>query len=266
MTTRTTTNFWNSTRWTQQAAIYSPDNGGVGKPCLVWFGGRTEAVSIDKLVNAYVFGNVTKGWKPDFNILTFTGNSSGIYGPLSSQTKADYFGRILSYCIDKIKADPTRIYLAGLSGGGCAIFDWLTTSQDICDSVAAILPASPMQGSWESLVPSHDWGNVKCIGTAGTGTGDLAFYNRLVNVCDEIKTDGGFAEVRPVPGAGHTASVWSPFYAPTSDVWPWLLQQKTGTVIDPVKEVAKYEVIFYSDGSNKAVKVSGVDVEFKIQP
>jgi hypothetical protein len=263
MITRTTTNFWNSTRWTQNAAIYSPDSGGIGKPCLIWFGGRTEAPNIDKLVNAYVFGNVTKGWKPDLNILTFTGNSSGVYGPIGSQTKADYFGRILSYCLNEIKADPTRIYLAGLSGGGCAIFDWLTTSQELCDSVAAILPASPMQGAWETLIPTVNWGKVNCIGIGGTGA-DMSFYQRLVGVCTWINQDGGWAVARPVVGAGHSASVWSPFYAPTSDVWPWLLQQKTGTVIEPVKEIAKYEVSFFDDGTNKISKVIGVDVEFKI--
>lgn len=264
MITRTTTNFWNSNTWKQQAAIYSPDNGGIGKPCLVWFGGRGEAASIDRLMSAYVFGNISKGWKPDFNILTFTGNSSGVYGPLSSQTKADYFGRILSYCIDTLKADPTRIYLAGLSGGGCAIFDWLTTSQQLCDSVAAILPASPMQGGWETLTNTIDWGKTKSIGTAGTGVGDLSFYQRLYQISYTIVSHGGYADVRAVAGAGHTASVWSPFYAPTSDVWPWLLQQKTGTVIEPVKEIAKYEVSFFDDGSNKISKVSGVDVVFSI--
>jgi hypothetical protein len=267
MITRTTTNFWNSNTWKQQAAIYSPDNGGEGKACLVWFGGRGEAASIDKLVNTYVFGNITNGWKPDFNVLTFTGNSSGVYVPLSSQTMADYFGRVLDYVKDVIKADPTRIYLAGLSGGGCAIFDWLTASQELCDSVAAILPASPMQGGWEGLVFGIDWSKTKSIGTAGlsSGTnGDLAFYNRLFYVSNLISSSGGKSEVRPVINGGHTASTWNPFYAPTSDVWQWLVQQKTGQVIEPVKEIARYEVSFLSDGSNKATKVSGVDLTFEI--
>lgn len=260
MITRTTTNFWNSTRWTQQAAIYTPDNGGEGKACLVWFGGRGEAASIDKLVNAYVFGNITKGWKPDFNVLTFTGNSSGVYGPIGTQTKADYFGRILAYCVTTLKADPTRIYLAGLSGGGCAIFDWLTASQSLCDSVAAILPASPMQGGWEVLEDTINWKDVKSIGTAGNGTGDLAFLNRLINVSDRIKLQGGYAEFRPVPNGGHTVSTWNPFYAPSSDIWQWLVQQKTGQVIEPVKEIARYETVYYSDGTNVRTKISGVDV------
>ncbi len=168
--------------------------------------------------------------------------------------------RILAYVKDVIKADLTRIYLAGLSGGGCAIFDWLTASQSLCDSVAAILPASPMQGGWEVLIDTVDWNKTKSIGTAGNGSGDLAFLQRLFKVSYAINEGFGFAEIRPVPNGGHTASTWNPFYSPTSDVWQWLVQQKTGTVIEPVKEIARYETIYYSDGTNIRTKISGVDV------
>lgn len=266
------TNFWGTSPtsiYKPKAWIYKPDGVSDGKACLIWIGGKGEQVLGSNIAARYVPKSIVDGWKPPFSVITFEGNGSGVCQPINvGQTWVDYCSRILAYVKDVMKADPTRIYMAGLSAGGYTIMEWLAASQELCDSIAAILPASPMAGSatigWNKLLSPVNFANVKSIGTGGTGSGDLSFLNNLKAWSNKAVSHGAFSQVREVPGAGHTSSVWSPFYAPTSDVWAWLLQQKTGPIIEPVKEIAKYEVSFLSDGSNKITKISGVDMAFTL--
>lgn len=255
-------NFWNSVYFKQKGWVYKPNGSSLGKPCLVWFAGRGEATDINKIATgSTVPSDITRGWAPDFTVFAFTGNGSGTYGPVSSQTSADYFGRILDYVLNTLGADPTRIYLAGLSGGGDAIFQWLTTSEALSDAVAAVLPASPMQGVWEArLATFATWaGKVRSYGAGGTGSGDLPFYNRLIKVNQVISNAGGVALAKAYAGAGHSTAVWEPFFAPTSDVWPWLLQWSRGE--DQAPTIAsRYEFTVMSDGAVNYTKIDGADI------
>lgn len=154
--------------------------------------------------------------------------------------------------------------MAGLSGGGCTIMEWMECTQFLCDSIAAILPASPMADEWQLLRSIVDLSKVKSIGIGGSGASDLSFLNNLKAWSDKVILQGGYAEVRTFMNGGHGAGTWNGFYAPTSDVWQWLLQQKTGPIVEPVKEIAKYEVSFFDDGSNKISKVTGIDIVFSV--
>lgn len=264
-------NFWNTgatSSFKQKGWVYKPGGSSVGKPCLIWFAGRGEGADIARIAkSSTVPADITRGWAPGFTVFAFTGNGSGAYGPIPGQANADYYGRILAYVLNDLGADPSRIYLAGLSGGGDAIFQWLTTSQQLCEAVAAVLPASPMQGTWEQrLVEFAAWaGIVRCWGAGGSGTGDASFLARQKRVNAVIEQAGGVARVTEYAGAGHSGAVWEPFYAPTSDRWPWLLQWSRGRQESPT-EVSLYSLRVMSDGRLVYERVEGKEIDLSKLP
>lgn len=260
-------NFWDSRYHFQKGWTYKPDGISEGKPCVIWFAGRGEAADINKIATAStVPADITRGWKPDFTVFTFTGNGSGVYQQASSQTGAQYWGNILRYVLDVLKADPNRIYLAGLSGGGFACFEWITTSRELCEAVAAILPASPMAGTWQSRLATSTWlDTVHCWGGAGTGSGDASFLNNLRQATAAIQNAGGDAQITEYAGAGHSGAVWEPFYAPESPRWPWLLSWARNAAAPPTV-VSKYELAAMSDGTVQYTKLAGQDLDLTAFP
>jgi hypothetical protein len=201
-------------------------------------------------------------------VFAFTGNGSGVYQQTSSQTPDKYWGNILNYVLNVLKADPNRIYLAGLSGGGCACFDWITTSQSLNSSVAAVLPASPMAGNWLTKFPTITWANeMKCWGGAGTGSGDLHFLGNLKKAIQFISVAGGEAKITEYAGAGHSGAVWEPFYTPEGERWPWMLSHSNNSdAPPPLTVISKYEMNVMSDKSVTFTKVSGLDQDLSSFP
>lgn len=54
---------------------------------------------------------------------------------------------IINYCIEHYRVDPTRIYLAGQSGGGAYVMDYISSSSENANKIAAALATSAAMGS-----------------------------------------------------------------------------------------------------------------------
>lgn len=269
-----THDFIKSAYFKQLGWEYRPEGSSVGKPVFVWFPGRGEAPryirdSLNRpgIKNTNLVQQIIAGWRPEFSIMSFTGNGSGVYvGTSSSGGDSAFFWRIYLYLRDTMRVDTNRIYIGGYSGGGSASFKWVSLSEKHASKVAAFLPVSPMQ-DWEYLADVNfpKYGRIlNSWGTAGTGTGDLAFYNRLKEYSDLIVANGGYARYDAVAGAGHSGTVWNPFFDKGSAVWPWLLTKSRNPGVVPVFEIARYELIYMSDSSVTIKKISGQDMDVKL--
>lgn len=261
---RTTINLNNDNVWKQQAWIYRPDSSSIGKPVLIWFAGRGEAADINKIISISPVPRDINGfgWRPSFSVIAYTGNGSGVYtGTTNGGGDTAYFRRLFDYIKNVMKADMSRVYAGGLSGGGEAIFKVLTLGEPFSTSLAAIVPASPMQGAWELKMDTlTKYGSkINSWGAAGNGSGDISFLTRLQTASEKIKAGNGYARVDIVQGGNHDGNTWNPFFAPSSAIWPWMLTKRSNDTPLPPTELSRYEIIFMSDGSKVIQKVSGID-------
>jgi predicted peptidase len=129
--------------------------------------------------------------------------------------------RILSQLLDQIEAqyrvDPDRVYLAGLSMGGDAVWDLGVTYPERFAAMVVIAgEGDPSDAARLKNIPVWAFHGLK---------DDIVPLNQTVDMVNAIRQAGGHAHLTLYPGVGHDA--WDLAFA-TDALYPWLLAQKRG--------------------------------------
>jgi predicted peptidase len=138
--------------------------------------------------------------------------------PEDQRWQADALAALLDDVIGRLRIDPDRVYVTGLSMGGRGTWDLAMSCPERFAAIAPVCGgALPDRACRLKNVP------VKAFHGAKDDVVPLAESQTVV---EAVKKWGGTAELVVYPEAGHDS--WSATYADPS-LWEWLLSHRRGT-------------------------------------
>ena len=115
-------------------------------PLIIWVHGAGQtgqgnAADLPKVLEWGVPKIISEGGFPDNFIVNDTSFSFIILSPqFGGWPNGANLGAMITYALNNFRVDANRIYLAGISAGGGAVWDYVSSSVANSDKVAAIIP------------------------------------------------------------------------------------------------------------------------------
>lgn len=146
-------------------------------------------------------------------------------------TTANSLEFIIKQLANLYRVDTTRVYLTGLSAGGQGVIQDVTYSQQLTNSIAAIVPMSPSSPSSEVLKNFTFFKESKTGAWFFSGASDPGIYTLNAKKYNDSvnKYYPGGSKVTIYPG-GHCC--WTTYYDPSyrengMNIYEWMLQYTT---------------------------------------
>jgi predicted peptidase len=110
--------------------------------------------------------------------------------------------------------DPKRVYLTGISVGGCGVWQVAAAYPDRWAAIVPVCGVAP-------ITKTDAVKDIPCWCFHGSDDGNVSVENSR-NMIEAMKKAGGSPRYTEYPGAGHDS--WDMAYA-TAELYDWLLQQ-----------------------------------------
>lgn len=168
---------------------------------------------------------------------------------------SDYVNKAIDYTMDNYLVDHDRMYLTGLSLGGGGVWEYITSTLENANRVAAAIPicGTPIDGGDFSLVAQTNmavWGfhaaDDPKIGVAATRN-QISFLNKF--------NPAPIPKYTEYPTGGH--SIWGQVYNESS-VYTWMLAQVNTNIVVPTPPPVVFKPthkIVKQDGSSELVRI-----------
>ncbi|MDF2189275.1 dienelactone hydrolase family protein [Paraflavitalea sp. CAU 1676] len=166
-----------------------------------------------------------------------------------------YINQAINYALANYKVDPQRMYMTGLSMGGGACWEYVTSSIENANRVAALIPIC---GTWIS----GDW---RFIGSSNipvwafhAADDETVSVKATQQAISNIKASAAKPEPRYTEYAKGGHAVWGTAYG-TDALYTWMLSQTNSNIVpDPTPQPVPFKPthkIIRKDGGIDSVRI-----------